>query len=429
MAKNDGDVSICFPGEDRWELWRLKSGRFELADTATVDDSGVSQPFKTASHYAFPVNSVFAVPIWSATDDPSVLGNVVEMQLEKSGLKPESGAGVAFDYKKVGASDATAPAVPLGDGAAASKRHLILANVLNTNYEHPLPKTGSKEFDVSARFLVLPGNHIVIWKELGRLVLALTRGSELVYFQGLTGTEVDAATVQEIKCLLLGLEGQGIIARPSGIHLWLEHVDDAAGDLLQRELGLDAIVTPRPDPVFATKTSALLPEQVALQRIQAKRSAKIRNIAAVIALVYLAFVGWYLFDYFSVLKEEKEVASRASELAPEAEWIRPFQGRWKNIEPVLDGSRYPSELLHRCTTSLPQKNVRFTGFTVAKGVITILGEASDTGAARKFAGDLFKSSLLTDYDWIWLQRPAADPRRKDGTAVFRIQGTYKFNSA
>ena len=34
MAKSDGDVSICFPGEERWELWRLKSGRFELADTS-----------------------------------------------------------------------------------------------------------------------------------------------------------------------------------------------------------------------------------------------------------------------------------------------------------------------------------------------------------------------------------------------------------
>ena len=117
-----------------------------------------------------------------------MLGNLVEMQLEKSGLKPEPGSGRMLDYRTVQTVDS-------GEG----RRHLILATVLNADYHHPLPNKGAEEFDVSARFLTLPGNHIVIWRELGRLVAALTRGGELVYFQGLNSSEFDSAAVQEIR--------------------------------------------------------------------------------------------------------------------------------------------------------------------------------------------------------------------------------------
>ena len=70
MAKNDSDITICFPGEDGWELWSRQSGRFVLVESRPCagGQAGGCEPFRSATYYAFPVNSVFAVPIWTATD-------------------------------------------------------------------------------------------------------------------------------------------------------------------------------------------------------------------------------------------------------------------------------------------------------------------------------------------------------------------------
>jgi hypothetical protein len=422
MAKSDGDTSICFPGEDRWELWRLKSGRFELADTASVDADGDVEPFKQATHYAFPVHSSFAVPIWAGTDDPAMLGDLVDMQLEKQGLKPEPGAGTILDYRKVAAAEVVSAAT---DDAPAATRTLLLANVLNPNYEHPLPRSGGDAFDVSPRFLVLPGNHIIIWKELGRLVMALTRGGQLVYFQGLSSGDLDPSTVHEIRCVLLGLEGQGVAASPSGIHLWVEDVDDSAGALLQEELGLDAIVTLRPDPVLPQTAAAFLPPEVALGRAARKRAVKIRNILLACAAIYIGLVGWYLFGHFKVIKEEQQLAARAKDLEG-AKWMRPFRKQWDTLEPVMDKSRYPSQLVHRVTAFLPPEGVNITSFSVNEGVISIIGECSNANSGRSFGAKLFGGEMKNEYTFEWLQRPTVDPRKKDGTATFRIQGKYNF---
>ena len=61
MAKKNTENSICFPGESTWELWTSKEDRFggsdyELSDVKALDESGVCEPFKQATHYAFPVS-------------------------------------------------------------------------------------------------------------------------------------------------------------------------------------------------------------------------------------------------------------------------------------------------------------------------------------------------------------------------------------
>ncbi len=428
MATTDKDTSICFPGEDRWELWRLKDGRFELADTIPIDAAATGGGFKVASNYAFPVHSVFAVPIWAGTDDPAMLDSLVDIQLERVGLKPEPGDGVALDYRIVSAADGAAATLENVLEGAPGKRHLALATVINPNFVHPLPKSGCRGFDVSPRFLLLPGNHIIIWKELGRLVMALTRGGQLVYFQGLTAEELDIDTVREIKCVLLGLEGQGVVGEPAGIHLWFDEIDDAAGALLQAETGLDAIVTPRPDPVLPQQLSNLLPVEIAVRRMAQKRASKFRAIAMALAACYLAVLGWYFFDYFKTVKLEHQLVARSQDLS-KAEWMRPFRTRWEALGPVTSGDRYPSEILHRCTASVPAKDVRFSSFSIQNGDVLIIGECRDPNAGRKFGTELFKNSLLKDFDWVWLQRPTIDTKRKDGTASFRIQGVYKFKDA
>lgn len=432
MAKNDSDITICFPGEDGWELWSRESGKLVLIDTRPCEGGQADEcePFQSATYYAFPVNSVFAVPIWTATDSPEMLGSLVEMQLEKSGLKTESGSGVMLDYRKVFTVDA-------GEEGAA-KRNLILATVLNADYKQPLPKAGAREFDVSARFFNLPGNHIVIWRELGRLVAALTRGGTPVYFQGLNSSEFDSAAVQEIRCVLLGLEGagpvsneemgEGILSQISGIHVWLEDADESVVAQLAKELDLDATIALRPDPVLPALTSALLPGEVAIQREQKQRARMIRNVILALAACYMVFLGVYFFNYFKVMEERDSLSKQHAQLNEEVGWIPPFQKKWREIEPVINGQTHPSELLHRCTLQLPAKDVRFTNFAVKGNTITIIGECGDPNAGRRFGAKLMGAAAMSDYKWEWLQRPTVNTRLKDGTATFRLQGGYKYGN-
>jgi hypothetical protein len=432
MAKNDSDITICFPGEDGWELWSEQSGRLVLRETRSLEEGNESgcEPFQTASHYAFPVNSVFAVPIWTATDSPEMLGSLVEMQLEKSGLKPEPGSGTMLDYRTVQTVDSGEE----GKGP----RNLILATVLNAHYNHPLPDKGAREFDVSARFLNLPGNHIVIWRELGRLVAALTRGGELVYFQGLNSSEFDSAAVQEIRCVLLGLDGagpvsneemgQGILSQISGIHVWLEDADEPVVEELQQALDLDTIIALRPDPVLPSGYSGLLPGVVAIQREQKQRAQMIRNVILALAACYLVFLGVYFFGYFKLMEERDALSVQRTQLDEELGWIPPFEKQWQEIEPVINGQTHPSELLHRCTLQLPAKDVRFTSFAVKGNTITIIGECRDPNAGRRFGAKLMGAAAMSDYKWEWLQRPTVNTRLKDGTATFRLQGGYKYGN-
>jgi len=432
MAKNDSDITICFPGEDGWELWSSESGKLVLSETRPCEGGQADgcEPFQSATHYAFPVNSVFAVPIWTATDSQEMLGSLVEMQLEKSGIKIESAGGVMLDYQKVATVDT-------GE-EGATKRNLILATVLNADYKHPLPKAGAREFDVSARFCNLPGNHIVIWRELGRLVAALTRGGKLVYFQGLNSCEFDSAAVQEIRCVLFGLEGagpvsneeigNGILSEISGIHVWLEDADKSVVDQLSQELGLDAIIALRPDPVLPAGHSALLPDAVAIQREEKKRARMIRNVIYAVAACYVACLGIYFLGYFNLMKEKSDLGVEVTQLEEEVGWITPFAQQWMKIEPIINGQTHPSELLHRCTLQLPAKDVRFTSFGVRDNTITIIGECRDPNAGRKFGAKLMSASAMSDYKWDWLQRPTVNTRLKDGTATFKLQGSYRFVS-
>jgi hypothetical protein len=285
MAKKSIDKTICFPGEDGWELWKHTEDRFgqaeyELVEEMQLDESGSCEPFKDATHYAFPINSVFAVPIWVRTDEPSVIKNLVEMQLEKMGLKPTSGIGQLLDYQTVCVIESE-PSSETQEGPV--KRSLILATVLNPDYKHPLPKTGSKEFDVSARFLQMPGEHIVVWKELGRLVMAVDHEGELEYFEGLTSNKFDSAAVNEINCILLGLDGagpvsgdfkNGIANEISGAHIWLDEFDQSAKDEFEEVLGIKVTAGAKPDPFLPESTSNLVPSEVVEQRVQQKKAQK-----------------------------------------------------------------------------------------------------------------------------------------------------------
>ncbi len=412
-------VSLAIPSENGWELWQRQAGVFELVGREDFDEEGNLGRFRAASHYAFPVVSVFTVPLWVQTEDPALLQGIVEMQLEKLGLKPDGGQGKLLDYKMAilgepGASEGEAP------------RNLLLATVLSSNFQHALPRQSPLFFDSSPRFYILPGNHIILWKELGRIVVAITRNDQLIYSQALSSHILDENAVQELKCLVMELSMQDVVTKPAGVVVWTDSIEEGALASLEKALGLKARRDERPDPVLPAKGSKLVPAEVALLRLEQKRREKRRIILLAAAAVYLVVAGFFVVDYFLKLRELKGYQAEVATLEPKVGWMAPFRSLWDAVEESIDADRYPVELYHRVQSNLPPKGVALTSYVSEGKLITIDGASSKTADANNFGGKIFNSDLLADYEWTWLQRPTLDPKKRDQTATFRIQGKYKY---
>jgi len=406
------ETSICFPGEESWELWRSNSGVFELAETAEMEEGSVTRPFKSATHFAFPTVAAFAVPVWASSEDKAVVRGVVEMHLEGLGVKPGNPVGELIDHRVVSRHEG---------------RSLVLATVLSEGYELSLPKQSPNHFDVSARFLVLPRNHITVWKELGRLVLAVTRDDQMVHFQALSAEEVDGEAMRELKCMILQLGSEGIIGEPAGLVLWTP-AEESVVALAQEALGLRVIQDYRPTPVLPETGSKLLPTIVAIQRIDAERRKRIRMVVMAIAALWLAFIGYSLFGYFKAVKDADQAELAMKRIKPNAVWIPEFKARWRLLEPAVDPSQYPAVILRGVVAQMPAKGVRLVSFNVESETITIKAEAESFRTANDYGGKLMAADDLSDFKWVWLKRPG-ESKRRDKTFEFSIQGTNKYSKS
>lgn len=421
-SKKTSEITVAIPGEDGWQLWQRQSGTFEMIDKQLLDEEGSVEPFRSATHYGFPIVSVFAAPLWVNTDDPSLLPNVVDMQLEKLGLRPDETSGRLVDHKVA----VKGHGIPAKAGEPAPVRNLVLGTVLSPHYKHALPRHAPEFFDISPRFFVLPGNHITLWKELGRVVLAITSNDQLVYFQSLTATSVNEQAIREMKCLLMQLQMEGTVVQPSGIVVWTDDVAPGARDFAQKTLGMECEIEDKPRPVLPARGSKLVPTEVADIRERERRRKKIGNILMGLAALYLVGVGYLAFDYFMKAREVQKKRNELTTLKPEVEWINGVNRKWAAIEPAIDGNQYPLEIFHRTISHLPPKWVRFAGFSKDQMMVTILGESRNTADANQYGGNLFKAEDLSDFVWNWAQRPVIDMRKRERTATFKIQGENKY---
>ena len=109
------------------------------------------------------------------------------------------------------------------------------------------------------------------------------------------------------------------------------------------------------------------------------------------------------------------------------DWIPDFENKWNALKPTLDSNVFPAQLLHLATNAMPPEDLRFTGFRVNNGVMTIEGQSKDTNAAYAFYKTLSEAQgLKENYKWAWIKRPQVDPRKKDRTATFQIQSESKY---
>ncbi|HWB06122.1 MAG TPA: hypothetical protein VG796_24080 [Verrucomicrobiales bacterium] len=408
------EAGICLPGEESWDLWKQSSTGWQISQSIPFDQGGPAS-FKAAGVFGYPVSAAFAVPVRAATSDEELLPDIVDFQLEKQGLKPETPVGKLMDYRTVEREDAGT---------------LLLASVLSPEIADDLPREAPERFEVTPYLYYLPDNHLVVWKELGRLVFCVTRGDQPAYYHALNSPILNAATVQEIEQLLMPLYTQGIVTQIEGIVLWTDSVEPGAAEELSRTFGSRVRSEPRPKPTLPQETWNIEPVSVAMGKIRAARMRRVRNIILACLLGYLVIPGFFVARYFLAQNDLGDLKTRVNRMQRDYGTVTPTIKQAKIMDAAINFDKYPIEVMNQIVSPLyaPNSEVRITSLEINRTVrdeeeksdITIKGETSSTNqsVATRYAANVKRN--LKDYKW---DNPKIEPP-KDGKVPFQINGNF-----
>jgi hypothetical protein len=429
MSGKKGDLNLLIPGADGWEIWtgssvtglRLHAAtEHRLALDVTGYPSGPVQ-------MAIPVRQVSAVPFRAQTDDLALLGDLAAMQLEKNGTRPALDGGQLTDHFVFG----TAP----------EETHLT-AIVMNPPSEGQLPRKSPQAFDISPRCLPLPSGKVVVWRELGRWVFGIGKPGQALYFQVLSGEQLDDRAGNEVRLALTQLQMQGLLPEvPEEAIIWTHgSATDARPEeheAFARGLGLPVQPAPKPSPTWPAPPSRLLPADVRAERL-AKKGKRNRNfLIAALVLAYLGLAA-YLFLNLEKAQEAATQAKRdAGGISEEAEILLSHQAKWDELRPVVEDNFHPFEIYlaaYRALPNTPQERfIRLTKVTMVNQFREIDGELrvarevvlegqADQGNQQQipsFSGNLRSSEELEAYRW---EIPPETIDRRSGQLTFIFTG-------
>jgi hypothetical protein len=398
---------VC-PGASGWEL-RVFAGAGERVVATAGEPGELAGQLGASAQVALPVSQVTMLPLWLATGERALLAGMLELQLERRGLLAARREETVRDYRVL---------------RQAGGRTLVVASVLSREFprEWSIGKVGG--YALSADYIVKPPNQILLWRELGRLALALVAEDELVYLQTLPGAPALAEVALELRCALLQLAAGKTGVNPTGITAWGEH-DAALLEQLGREFALPVQLEPRLPLALPLTTRALLPNDARRQRQRQNQRRRNFRMLGGMGLLYLLGVLLVLGYLGRLWWQKRELERDLTLHREEVATIRHTALQWQALEPAIVPAAYPLEVLYRCTRALPEDGVRLVKFDQAGARVLLIGEAKNAPAAYKFADDLKNSQDLAGYTWE-MQPPKLLP---NNSAQFQIEGSSSHASA
>ncbi|MDP1589235.1 MAG: hypothetical protein Q8M07_15910 [Prosthecobacter sp.] len=380
--------TLAFPGKETREFW-------------SCDDSGQwkrLQHAHEASVLGLEMLCFDSAPFWSLNhaDSPD---EAVALRWEGLGLTCREGARL-WSHWKVATHD---------------KQTLVGTLALVAEPQ----ACNAEQHEPSARLLPLPANGLAVWKELGRFVIAFTRGAELVHAGVLTARELDADAAFEARDVCAALLAHGFIQPPEAVHVWTPCGTDFAPQLACLFENASVIKAPRPDPRPPAEASGLLPASVAvMQQARQRRLRQIMMLASATALYVFFFSAWWLrLQWRESQLNRAETSLAASQ--PEIDRVRDAQARWLEMETAIDPDLYPVELFHQIVSLLPEEGIRLKEFQIEDDRLILSGEATTVNHALGFKDRLAACEPLQRYAWNF-PVPAI---REDNRADFRAEGT------
>ena len=378
-----GQRSILLPGPteaEPWEVWVLGGGKRE-PQIVQICQSPLENRLRSISTLALPVAQVFCLPLWLNETDTRQLGGMIPLQLESRGLQPRNEPAV-FDWSMV---------------TQEEKRTLVLVGVLGT-LPADLHPEAYESFDLSARYFNFAQNAMTLWREHDRLVVAITRGSSLVYYQALSEGEVSQRIIQDLSAVRSTLDMQDILMPLRLIVTWTP-LKPEERSALASAFNVQVVEEEGPPPESPAQGWKLTPHAIGEVRRSRESRRWIGRALIGLLVVYLCAVAWFAWQYVQTSMKVAELRKWQDAHAADVDTVMSGRSAWKQLAPVVDYKYYPLELLKKVQAAIPADQLHLTLFECDDlGKLQIRGEAKNVAGAFTFFERLKSDPYFTRYN-------------------------------
>jgi len=387
-------------GAEPWEVW-VFGGKTSMS-LVQVCATPLDNKLRKNATLALPVSQVFCLPLWLNETDAKQFAGIIPLQLELRGLHPR-GTDPVFDWSVV---------------AQEGTRTLVMIGVLPANLSPDLHAELYESFDLSARYLPLENNALTLWREQDRLVLAITRGPNLVYYQALAEGNITSRVLQDLSCAQATLTMHGILTPLQKVVLWTE-ISPQEQAMLQDTLPLPIEQEECPPPSPPTQPWKLTPAVVGEARRNRENQKWIRRGLVIFLVLYLVAVAWLVTQYVMTSLGVNDLKKWQADNAAGVDLVHEGQSAWKQLAPVVDPKNNPLELLLEADQSVNTDQLHLTDFEAGGDHLLIKGEAKNVEGAFQFLSKLKNDPFFSGYD-LEMENPRPLP---NDLASFQIEGT------
>ncbi len=360
--------------------------------------------------FAIPSEDLISIPQWVSSKDSTIISEVVSLETEKLGIRPDDGPGRVTDWKTVELN---------------GSRTLIQS----VSIPWALPDLDHKgteftNFIPQYALFTPPENAVVLWLEGASWVVGYSRGKHWAHVQPL-GESLDIASISsEIQLTLLELSGKGIIETVNRVVVWTPY-EMALHRSLQEATSLEVDFEKRPAPApSATPGWEFEPHEVSRARISNTQRLRSLWFAVIGILILSLVVVSAIFHLWALDQSNRQVRQRIATNREAADVIEEAIEKWHTLSPAIDPKRSPLEIFHQISVLLPEKGFRLTSFEVQDHkTVIVKGEGAAMANTLKIKGAIENAPGLSDYVW-----NIPPPRSNGDLTTFFATGTYRFST-
>ncbi len=229
-------------------------------------------------------------------------------------------------------------------------------------------------------------NSLTIFRELDRLVVAVTSGTELIYCTPLSANRLDEHALSELNNICLQLSFQRVLGRIECIVLWVQDGDSAQ---IQRITGLPAYRSDMPAPTMPERGfSLLMPEDVTLERQSQSRRSKSRFMLLTAGAVLAAAITLVATLTSLALQERHMLREKVAILSPRAERVMDHKKAWQEAAPAVDPATWPQQVLLHCMEPESSKEASITHWEWTPERLSIRGRMPSASLALEYTQEL-----------------------------------------
>jgi len=356
-----------------------------------------------------PVSSVIAQRFRLPSVDPVEFPEMIRLQIEKSLPFPVDEVTSDFEVIEQSENESVVCAIAISNERLAD----VASPLLDRGY---IPRQVTVYAAQRASTYAPKGNALLIYPEGEMLVYAMTENGKLSLARAIQGNGDQLQL--ELPQLRLSAELQGIDASYPNVLLdeTCHEMRHAVEGILASPTEIVGIELP-PAPVKLN----LLPESWRRRRLQLMRQVEWRKRLLWIGGAYIGAIV-LLFAYLGLLRFQLgRFDRRIAHDAPETEFVRGTEAKWKALAPAIDPHYYPVEILQHLFESLPSADVRITAYNQSARQISVDGEANTAALAYDLIDKIKKNPELRAF-----QFDMAAPRiLPNNHAQFRLEGKPK----